>query len=118
MMNFKIRSAIKILTILYQQGSDKPVSLSSLSRIAGISLSYTENIFQYFRKAGLVFSTMGRCGGYMPAHPDISVADVILAIKMMPEEPFFEPIYNALSKMKIRHLARQDELSMFSKDRN
>lgn len=61
---------------------DRPVTLSYLSRLQDISISYLEQIFAQLRKHDLVKSVRGPGGGYVLNRPlgDITVGDIAKAI--------------------------------------
>jgi Rrf2 family iron-sulfur cluster assembly transcriptional regulator len=67
---------------LAQHGTGVPVCLSEIADRQEISLSYLEQLFAKLRKAGLVTSVRGACGGYLLAHAaaDIRISDVIFAV--------------------------------------
>lgn len=106
-MNNKSWSAIRLFGLLYQQVPNEPVPLSAISLQAGISVSYSEQLFRKFRQAGLVNSARGPGGGYTLARKDISVGDVMQAINNLPEHPFYDPIITALSQISFEQLAGQ-----------
>ncbi|MEM6798145.1 MAG: Rrf2 family transcriptional regulator [Planctomycetota bacterium] len=68
-----------------------PSTLRSLSERQAIPDGFLVQILQDLRKAGLVTSTRGSCGGYRLARPaaDISLADVRRAIEG--QQPDSEP---------------------------
>ena len=72
-------TAMLDLALHHEQG---PVRLSEIASRQSISQAYLEQLFAQLRKTGLVRSTRGPGGGYLPSRPisDISVADVILAV--------------------------------------
>ncbi len=72
-------TAMLDLALHHEQG---PVRLSEIASRQSISQAYLEQLFAQLRKTGLVRSTRGPGGGYLPGRPisDISVADVILAV--------------------------------------
>lgn len=62
--------------------NEGPVTLKSISKNQGISLSYLEQLFAKMRKFDLVEGTRGPGGGYVLARDadKISVADIVLAV--------------------------------------
>ena len=72
-------TAMLDLAIHHEEGA---VTLSDISKVQGISLSYLEQLFARLRKNGLVEGIRGPGGGYhLSRSPDeISIADVIDAI--------------------------------------
>lgn len=92
--------------------TDRPVTLSYLSRLQDISISYLEQIFAQLRKHGLVKSVRGPGGGYVLNRPmeNITVGDVVKAIDNLSDLPQEEHIdkthslWNQLSHMVYQHL--------------
>ncbi|MHB1229843.1 MAG: Rrf2 family transcriptional regulator [Halothiobacillus sp.] len=79
----KCRHAVTALIYLAERSNtDATVSLTEISAIQGVSLSYLEQLFSKIRQANLVVGTRGPGGGYRLNHPPglISVADVIDAL--------------------------------------
>lgn len=59
-----------------------PVSLKSISKNQGISLSYLEQLFAKMRKSRLVVGSRGPGGGYLLARDvdQITIAEIIVAV--------------------------------------
>ena len=78
----KGRFAVTAMVDLALRGGAEPVTLAEISGRQHISLSYLEQLFGKLRRQGLVKSVRGPGGGYRLAKPmpDISVADIILAV--------------------------------------
>lgn len=79
----KCRHAVTALIHLANRSqNDQTVSLSEISAIQGVSLSYLEQLFAKMRQADLVIGTRGPGGGYRLnlAAEHISIADILDAI--------------------------------------
>ena len=78
----KGRFAVTAMMDLALRGGTEPVTLAEISGRQHISLSYLEQLFGKLRRQGLVRSVRGPGGGYRLAKPmpEISVADIILAV--------------------------------------
>jgi len=78
----KGRYAVTAMLDLALHKDQGPISLADIASRQSISLSYLEQLFARLRKTGLVESSRGPGGGYVPARPieEISVADVINAV--------------------------------------
>jgi Rrf2 family iron-sulfur cluster assembly transcriptional regulator len=78
----KGRFAVTAMLDLAMRGGNGPVTLADISERQKISLSYLEQLFGRLRRYGLVSSVRGPGGGYRlaKAAPQISVADIILAV--------------------------------------
>jgi Rrf2 family iron-sulfur cluster assembly transcriptional regulator len=78
----KGRFAVTAMMDLALRGGSEPVTLAEISGRQHISLSYLEQLFGKLRRQGLVKSVRGPGGGYRLAKsmPEISVADIILAV--------------------------------------
>ncbi len=72
--------AITALACMERQGN--PVSLSALSEFEKLPVSYTEQLFNKLRRAGLVKSVKGPGGGYVLSKKpsEITLFDVLLAV--------------------------------------
>ncbi len=66
-LSTKSRYAIRALVELVQSYSDKPVSIRDIAERQNVSLRYLENIFHDLKKGGIVTSSQGKNGGFMPA---------------------------------------------------
>lgn len=79
----KCRHAVTALIHLANRSDEEQtISLSEISSIQGVSLSYLEQLFAKMRQAELVIGTRGPGGGYRLnlAASDISIADILDAI--------------------------------------
>ncbi|HSR63552.1 MAG TPA: Fe-S cluster assembly transcription factor [Gammaproteobacteria bacterium] len=78
----KGRYAVTAMLDLALHKNQGPISVADIASRQSISLSYLEQLFARLRKSGLVESSRGPGGGYVPARPieEISVADVINAV--------------------------------------
>ena len=79
----KCRHAVTALIHLANRSHEEQnISLSEISAIQGVSLSYLEQLFAKMRQAELVIGTRGPGGGYRLnlAASDISIADILDAI--------------------------------------
>ncbi|MCX9156530.1 Fe-S cluster assembly transcriptional regulator IscR [Niveibacterium sp. 24ML] len=78
----KGRFAVTAMIDLALREGDGPVTLSGISERQRISLSYLEQLFGKLRRHNLVASVRGPGGGYCLSRPapDISVADIIIAV--------------------------------------
>ncbi|MXZ81265.1 MAG: Rrf2 family transcriptional regulator [Gammaproteobacteria bacterium] len=76
------RYAVTAMIDLSINQNEGPVTLKSISKNQGISLSYLEQLFAKMRKFDLVEGTRGPGGGYVLARDadKISVADIVLAV--------------------------------------
>lgn len=66
-----------------QRNSVKPICLKDISLRQRISLQYLEQLFNKLKKAGLVKSTRGACGGYYLSckAENISAGEIIRAVE-------------------------------------
>jgi Rrf2 family iron-sulfur cluster assembly transcriptional regulator len=78
----KGRFAVTAMIDLAMRNGEGPVTLADISERQKISLSYLEQLFGKLRRRGLVSSVRGPGGGYNLARPtpDVSVADIIVAV--------------------------------------
>ena len=76
------RYALSALVDLAVHGSTQPVALCEIAERQDISLFYLEQLFVKLRRASLVNSVRGRCGGYVLAKPAaaIAIADIMRAV--------------------------------------
>ena len=81
-MTSRGRYAVTAMIDLSINQNEGPVTLKSISKNQGISLSYLEQLFAKMRKFDLVEGTRGPGGGYVLARDadKISVADIVLAV--------------------------------------
>ena len=115
-MNKKMLSALRMFTVFYQRAENNPVALADIRHSAGLSVSYAEQLFKKFREAGLVLSARGPGGGYTLAREDITVTDVLRAIKCLPAHPLYDPIVIALNNVTIKQLAEQKSLPVLPQE--
>jgi Rrf2 family protein len=71
----KFNYALTVLGSVSQCTPNRPVTVSELSRLIGLSLSYVETLISALRSAGYVTSIRGPGGGYLPG-PQLSSATV------------------------------------------
>jgi Rrf2 family transcriptional regulator, iron-sulfur cluster assembly transcription factor len=78
----KGRFAVTAMIDVAMFGTSGPVTLAAISERQKISLSYLEQLFGKLRRHGIVDSVRGPGGGYTlsRAAPELSVADIILAV--------------------------------------
>lgn len=78
----KGRYALRAVLSMASNGSDKPVSIRSLSEQESLSPVFLEQLFHKLRKADIVHSVRGPGGGFLFARPieDISVYDILSAV--------------------------------------
>jgi Rrf2 family transcriptional regulator, iron-sulfur cluster assembly transcription factor len=78
----KGRYALSALVDLAVHGKGAPVALCEIAERQDISLFYLEQLFVRLRRASLVNSVRGRCGGYVLAKTAdaIAIADVMRAV--------------------------------------
>lgn len=82
-LSTKGRYGLRALIDLALYSENETVSIASISARQNISESYLEQLIAKLRKAGLVTSMRGACGGYKLAKPaaDISVGDILRALE-------------------------------------
>lgn len=82
-LSTKGRYGLRALIDLAVHSQDGAVSIQSIAQRQGISDNYLEQLMAKLKKAGLVTSLRGACGGYRLAHPagEISVGDVLRALE-------------------------------------
>ncbi len=78
----KIRYGLRAICDLAYSPSVTPSQIKQISARQGISARYLEQIFNKFKKAGILKSVRGPLGGYLLAKEpqSISVGDIIRAI--------------------------------------
>lgn len=96
-------AAIRAATALNELYCGKPVAIKDLAAECGFSVSYLEQMFALFRKAGIVAGVRGPGGGYHLRNKDITVADIIRAISGG-DTGFLEPVFTALDTVKISEM--------------
>lgn len=79
----KGRYGLRAFVDLARYSEETPVSISSISERQGISEKYLEQLMTLLKKAGLVKSIRGACGGYILARSaeEISAGDVLRALE-------------------------------------
>jgi Rrf2 family iron-sulfur cluster assembly transcriptional regulator len=82
LINTKSKIAVISMINLAKYSKNAPVSLLELSRRQKMSASYLEQVFSKLKKAGLVKSSRGPGGGYQLPNLDISVAQIVDAVKV------------------------------------
>ncbi|MBR5509435.1 MAG: Rrf2 family transcriptional regulator [Lachnospiraceae bacterium] len=82
-LSTKGRYGLRAMIDLVLHSENEPVSIASIAARQRISESYLEQLIAKLRKAGLVISVRGACGGYIPgkAPEEISVGDVLRALE-------------------------------------
>ena len=67
---------------MFENGFEKPTSISSIADRQNISISFLEQIFSALKKAAIVKSIRGVGGGYILAKnpQDINIAEIIFAV--------------------------------------
>lgn len=105
-MRFSFKSifaAIQAAAVLNEMYCDKPIAIKDLSRTTGLSISYLEQIFVRFRKAGIVSGVRGPGGGYRLDKRELTVSDVIRAVSAG-QTDFLDPVFAALENVKISEI--------------
>ena len=82
-LSTKGRYGLRAMIDLALYSEKEPASIASIAARQHISESYLEQLIAKLRKAGLVTSVRGACGGYVPGRPveEISVGDVLRALE-------------------------------------
>lgn len=82
-LSTKGRYGLRAMIDLVLHSETEPVSIASIAARQRISESYLEQLIAKLRKAGLVVSVRGACGGYIPgkAAEEMSVGDVLRALE-------------------------------------
>lgn len=86
----KGKYSVRAITALACMGkAGKPVSLAALSKKEKLPVSYTEQLFNKLKKAGLVNSVKGPGGGYVLGRKpsEITLLDVLLAVGELEDIP-------------------------------
>ncbi len=111
-----------------QKGQEKPVSVSAIAPMIGISRSYYEQLAAYLRQRGIIRGYRGRLGGYRLAKPayDISILDILLSVKTNTsessggqsnqsfEDPQGQDLWNQLERchyLLLQHISLADVLN-------
>lgn len=98
-----ISAAIQAAAVLTEIYQGNPLTIKVLSDGTGLSVSYLEQIFSRFRKAGIVSSVRGPGGGYHLKKNDLTVSDVIRAVSVG-KTTFLTPVFSALDNVKISEI--------------
>ena len=82
-LSTKGRYGLRAMIDLALYSEKEPASIASIAARQHISESYLEQLIAKLRKAGLVTSVRGACGGYVPGRPveEISVGDVLRVLE-------------------------------------
>ena len=82
-LSTKGRYGLRAMIDLALYSEKEPASIASIAARQHISESYLEQLIAKLRKAGLVTSVRGACGGYIPGRPveEISVGDILRALE-------------------------------------
>jgi len=96
LINTKSKFAVIAMINLAKLSKESPVKLSELAKRQKLSTSYLEQLFMKLKRAELVESVRGPGGGYKLPSLDISVAQIVKAIK--PPEPGAGKGWNSVSK--------------------
>lgn len=77
------RYGLKAMVDLAVEYGSRPMSVSALAALQGISDSYLEQLLHQLRKADLVISTRGAQGGYKLSRPpeEINVGEVLRTLE-------------------------------------
>ncbi len=86
MMTTKTEYAIRGLIELARQPDQMPVAIREICEKQHLPVKYLEQIFRRLKKAGIVKSIKGACGGYILNHPagQISLKEIMSAIEDEP----------------------------------
>lgn len=80
LLSTKITYSVRSLAYIanYTSGQ-RPIPLSEIAQVEGISLHYLEQLFNKLRRGGIVDSVRGPKGGFLLARPatEISIDDII-----------------------------------------
>lgn len=82
-LSTRARYGLRALIDLGQHCENEAVSIQSIADRQNISESYLEQLMAKLKKAGLVASTRGACGGYHLGKPaeEISVGDILRVLE-------------------------------------
>jgi len=81
-LSTKSRYAIRALLDLVDSYVDKPVSIRDIAERQNVSLRYLENIFHDLKREGILKSTKGKNGGFVPP-PNIESISVLTIIEIL-----------------------------------
>lgn len=78
----QIRYGVRALCDIAYNGNEGPTQVRAIAERTGLPPRYVEQIFQKFKKAGIIKSPRGPFGGYFLARPasDIKIGDIIRAV--------------------------------------
>ena len=82
-LSTRARYGLRALIDLGLYSKDEAVSLQNIAGRQNISVSYLEQLMALLKRAGLVRSSRGACGGYQLGKPaeEISVGDVLRVLE-------------------------------------
>jgi Rrf2 family protein len=82
-MSSRARYGLRALIDLGLYSENETVSIQSIATRQNISVGYLEQLMALMKKAGLVKSTRGACGGYRLGRPagEISVGDILRVLE-------------------------------------
>lgn len=106
-MNFGMRrvvASVKAAAVMSQMYTGQQITIKELSGKCDLSVSYLEQIFREFRKAGLVTSVRGPGGGYHLENTELNVSDVVRAVTNVGATEFFAPVLNALESIPVSEM--------------
>lgn len=81
-LSTKSRYAIRALVELMESYEDKPISVKDIALKQNVSVRYLENIFHNLKKGGVVESSKGKHGGFVPC-ADIGRISVLRVIEIL-----------------------------------
>ena len=79
-------TAVTMMAVIAQKSRDKPITLSDVAAIMGVSVSCLETLTPNLLARRLIRSFRGPTGGYILAKPakEISLLDIVLPIQSKP----------------------------------
>jgi Rrf2 family protein len=82
-LSTQIRYGVRALCDIAYHPDESPTQVRAIAERTGLPPRYVEQIFQKFKKAGIITSTRGPSGGYHLARKpeEIKVGDVIRAVE-------------------------------------
>lgn len=82
-LSTQIRYGVRALCDIAYHSNESPTQVRAIAERTGLPPRYVEQIFQKFKKAGIIKSTRGPSGGYHLARKaeEIKVGDVIRAVE-------------------------------------
>jgi Rrf2 family iron-sulfur cluster assembly transcriptional regulator len=108
----RMMASVHAMAALQRISNGSFVALATLSKEAGLSTSYLEQIFNKLRAGKLVVSQRGPGGGYAPRAGDISVSEVIRAVSKIPHDGTFKPVLSALDSVLVSELAKSQTAAL------